>query len=800
MSPPPSSTRSAHVDTYAPASRHASAAVSAALQGATLAFNKQKAAAAAAVTVAGSGKSNSDANGADGLPGLGPAPPRQPKQASGRAMPAGHGTGPNHRRNSGGEGSCCCRRRLPAQTPVDGQSPEAAGSAAHPSATEPDGCGPAHAGLVAQRLVELHAAGGPDTLAGKQPSPQSTSPSVIAATLAPGRSGSPIRGQIPQLDLNGGRATPGRTQSTSAASVSAGSLGSSVTPEKDLPDTSSIPPTTSLVSLFESKSKPGKDDVDPVKKRAPSTRTENGDGKSRAGGEETQQALGKSKAKPAPKPKPKPKLPAGDGKETGLDGNAHGSANGTSQGDKTAALGGGDGNKDRSGLRPPQSPPASQGAGHTPIMKPSASASSQRPETPSPSAPDRGSSDGTTPQTTKLLRTPRLEPPALPDRASGNNTIKGPAGPRTLGTSRNDQADTGPHDSPDLALKRQPSQGSASSKDTRDSGAAIRAAEAQPIPPSNMTSNTSTATNLTLGSLTNAIVASSLASARLTPTASSQLPPPVPAPRRSGRSPLRPHHTADGIRSQLTGGGNGSQSPNRRNAPPTPKQQQQQQQQSHKAGVLLQTLRSPHTSLSDDEDDRRRQLHHHRRRNKVLGGGNRKHAHHEGSRRRWRDEITPRERRRYEAVWASNRGLLLRPGWAVQYAAATEDGESPEPGSRSSNNSSSSILDQSRAPPGRPEAELVVNVVARDIWSRSRLPADELAEVWDLVDRDGRGALTRDEFVVGMWLIDQRLRGRKIPARVSPSVWDSVAGGAALGVVVPPPASKKAGPAGWKGW
>jgi hypothetical protein len=96
-------------------------------------------------------------------------------------------------------------------------------------------------------------------------------------------------------------------------------------------------------------------------------------------------------------------------------------------------------------------------------------------------------------------------------------------------------------------------------------------------------------------------------------------------------------------------------------------------------------------------------------------------------------------------------------------------------------------IDLSRAWDG-PEAEVVVNVVVRDIWSRSRLPPDELAEVWDLVDKRKDGTLGRQEFVVGTWLIDQRLRGRKIPARVSASVWDSARAGS--GVVVPPPKGK----------
>ncbi|KAL2181476.1 uncharacterized protein P884DRAFT_326176 [Thermothelomyces heterothallicus CBS 202.75] len=887
MSPPPSSTRSTHVDASgattpsiatstsalaAAASRNANPAVSAALQGATLAFNKQKA--AAAVGGNGNSNSNSNSNGSSaGSLGLGPAPSRQPNQNHVRAITitAGQGTGPNNRSGTGvsaasaqgpeqrgGSGALLAATRaardhaaaaaasttaVTRPRPVDerspgyagggvarhatggttvntslsgdGESKEAAGSA-HWSGREPDGGGHAHGGLVAQRLLELHAAGGgtgshrstllpppggPDGLTGKQASsPSSTSPSFIAATLA---------------------------------ASSASSLSSSVMPEKDLPDTSSIPPTTSLVSLFESKR--GKDDVDPVKKKPPSVRTESGDVRSQAGGKEAHQAPGK--AKPKPVPKPKPGFSPDHGRKTGLDGNARGSANDTSQRGNTTALDGSDDNKGRSDLRPPRSPPASQSTGHKPITKPSASAS-QRPVTPPSSAPDRAISNHTNPQTMKLLRTPRMGPPAPPERASGT-TMKGPAVPGTLGTSRNDRADAVPHDYQDPTPKpRQPPQSSTPSNDTFVSASSVQlwtmppvnaadetadetAVQRPPVPrlspsPRSTTtpefqpplfSDTST-TNLTLGSLTNAIVASNIASARLTPTSSSQ-PPPVPAPRRSGRSPLRPHHTADSIRSQLGRGGSGSRSPSRRNAP-----QQQQQQQPHKTGVLLQTLRSPHTSLSDDEDARRQQLHHHhRRRNKVLGGGNRKHAHHEGSRRRWRDEITPRERRRYEAVWASNRGLLLRPGWAVQYTAA--DGDEPEGGGKreaeadsqdddNNNNNNNNILDQSRAPPGRPEAELVVNVVARDIWSRSRLPADELAEVWDLVDRDRRGALGRDEFVVGMWLIDQRLRGRKIPARVSRSVWDSVAGGGALGVVVPlppktPAGSKKTGQ-GWKGW
>ncbi|KAI1085854.1 hypothetical protein F5B20DRAFT_520055 [Whalleya microplaca] len=206
-----------------------------------------------------------------------------------------------------------------------------------------------------------------------------------------------------------------------------------------------------------------------------------------------------------------------------------------------------------------------------------------------------------------------------------------------------------------------------------------------------------TGSNLPLESLTNAMVAGSLASARMTPT-TVYSPPPPPAQRRT------PH--------------------------------------------MRQTLRQP-PNKSDDEDSRARS--HHRKPLGKLGGGN-KHSHHEGARKRWREEITARERKRYEGVWASNRGLWL------EYNKHRGGGSS-----------------------GGSSGELVANVVVRDIWARSRLPFDELAEVWDLVDNDRKGTLDRTEFVVGMWLIDQRLRGRKIPRKVTDSVWGSAKGVRVLG-------------------
>jgi hypothetical protein len=121
--------------------------------------------------------------------------------------------------------------------------------------------------------------------------------------------------------------------------------------------------------------------------------------------------------------------------------------------------------------------------------------------------------------------------------------------------------------------------------------------------------------------------------------------------------------------------------------------------------------------------------------------------HHEGTRRRWMDSITENERKRYEGVWAGNRGLLLNPNTDTRKNSAF---------------------------PGSDVSHIVLDLVVRDIWSRSRLPPQVLAEIWNLVNLTGLHALSRDEFVVGMWLIDQTLKGRKLPPKVTESVWKSV--------------------------
>ncbi|OJD19129.1 hypothetical protein AJ78_00915 [Emergomyces pasteurianus Ep9510] len=209
-------------------------------------------------------------------------------------------------------------------------------------------------------------------------------------------------------------------------------------------------------------------------------------------------------------------------------------------------------------------------------------------------------------------------------------------------------------------------------------------------------------------SLAGALAASSLASSRA-PSPSKKNPPPPPPPHRGSRSrpSLNPLHSIH------------------KNEPRTP---------SPSKG-MRQTLRQE--PKSDDEAKRRKRL----QRTGIIKTHPNKHR--EGDRKRWRDRITERERKRYEGVWAANKGLLIN--------------ENRKPGTH-----------------GPAPQDMVLNLVVRDIWCRSRLQVNILEQIWDLVCHDNRRMLTRQEFVVGMWLIDQSLKGRKLPTKVSQSVWDSV--------------------------
>ena len=219
---------------------------------------------------------------------------------------------------------------------------------------------------------------------------------------------------------------------------------------------------------------------------------------------------------------------------------------------------------------------------------------------------------------------------------------------------------------------------------------------------------------ITANTLADAIVASSVASSRVQS--------PAPSKSRRPKPPPIPHHRSQSLNAR---------EPKRpvENPPLKPMP----------VRPMRQTLRKQEAKADDDEDGKRGRKH-------LL----RKHPnmHHEGDRKRWRDKVTERERKRYEGVWAANRGLLHQYETADEVRHRTK-GTGPD--------------------------DLVLNVVVKDIWDRSRLPRDVLEEIWDLVSDGESKSLNREEFVVGMWLIDQWLKGRKLPAvKVSPSVWASV--------------------------
>lgn len=149
------------------------------------------------------------------------------------------------------------------------------------------------------------------------------------------------------------------------------------------------------------------------------------------------------------------------------------------------------------------------------------------------------------------------------------------------------------------------------------------------------------------------------------------------------------------------------------------------------------------------------------------------HKHSEGERRRWRHFITESERKRYEGLWAANKGLLLIDLEPDRLGVATPSAVGAK--SYGPHN----FQQQQHVWSSTPDytellADCVDSLVARDIWSRSRLPFDHLADVWDLVDRGEKGRLSRDEFVVGTWLVDQSLKGRRLPTSVQDEVWQSV--------------------------
>ncbi|KAK3065241.1 Increased rDNA silencing protein, partial [Teratosphaeriaceae sp. CCFEE 6253] len=172
--------------------------------------------------------------------------------------------------------------------------------------------------------------------------------------------------------------------------------------------------------------------------------------------------------------------------------------------------------------------------------------------------------------------------------------------------------------------------------------------------------------------LANAIVASSLASSRAPSPHKADLAPPVPVRRNK-----HGHHKLGFSRT------------------PSPT----------KPAGMRHTLRKDESEESDTGDEQHPYGKHKKKR--MV----RKHPnkHHEGDRKRWRDAVTERERKRYEGVWAANKGVHCT--------------------------SLSERVRDSPATTATAEAmqqQQVSNIIVRDLWQRSRLPDIMLEAVWDL--------------------------------------------------------------------
>ncbi|KAI3406260.2 IRS4 [Candida oxycetoniae] len=167
--------------------------------------------------------------------------------------------------------------------------------------------------------------------------------------------------------------------------------------------------------------------------------------------------------------------------------------------------------------------------------------------------------------------------------------------------------------------------------------------------------------------------------------------------------------------------------------------------------------------------------------------------------------LTEQERKRYEGVWVSNKGnyinFITTKLHGVNYSmsdfsksnfdhfddsmkAALISTNTITPETKGESSPSQSGKDDDTAVMAKPPSniepielnQLILNAVVKRIWNRSRLPEDTLEQIWNLVDFRRDGTLNKDEFLVGMWLVDQCLYGRKLPKKVEPVVWESLNG------------------------
>lgn len=64
----------------------------------------------------------------------------------------------------------------------------------------------------------------------------------------------------------------------------------------------------------------------------------------------------------------------------------------------------------------------------------------------------------------------------------------------------------------------------------------------------------------------------------------------------------------------------------------------------------------------------------------------------------------------------------------------------------------------------------IAGPVARDIFMKSGLPQSILAHVWNLCDQEQLGRLTKDQFILAMHYINQKVKGIELPSELPPDV------------------------------
>ncbi|GMM37145.1 Irs4 protein [Saccharomycopsis crataegensis] len=139
--------------------------------------------------------------------------------------------------------------------------------------------------------------------------------------------------------------------------------------------------------------------------------------------------------------------------------------------------------------------------------------------------------------------------------------------------------------------------------------------------------------------------------------------------------------------------------------------------------------------------------------------------------------VTEAEKKRYEGVWVANRGLYMN----LMRKPINDTSTIKDMSVQDQNEAvilNSNLINAIQAPSHTQElnhpSQLVHGYVVRSLWRRSNLSYDILSQIWSLVDLRKDGTLNRDEFLVGMWLVDQCLYGRKLPKALDDSVWSSV--------------------------